>query len=230
MGKKNYVLMKFFQNEDFKTQFLNGKIYCNPAALYRKLEKNGIGDRCESVIFSHYKGSEQFDGIKLTMGLGSEFYKNEMNIYDYDTFIMRQTGETDSWLNCWYLLEVTTTEPTKLIQDLDRMLTEFGEYAILLNMNNFEEFLQRIKKYSTKSVDFCRVTYTDNPLKLNKTHKLSHYSYQNEFRFMFGQCDHRCVKAYDDLIVPGGFRDLVMDGFWLQLDDLEGNCWQRYFK
>lgn len=84
MGKKNYVLMKFFQNEDFKTQFLNGKIYCNPAALYRKLEKNGIGDRCESVIFSHYKGSEQFDGIKLTMGLGSEFYKNEMNIYDYE--------------------------------------------------------------------------------------------------------------------------------------------------
>ncbi len=229
-NNKHYVLMKFFPNEEYKTQFLDGKIYCNTAAFYRKLDKEGAGDRCESAIISYYKGSEQNDGIKLTTGWGSEFGKNEIHIHAYDAFIIRQAGEMDAWLNCWYLLEVTTTEPQILIQNLERMLKEFGEYAVLLNMNKFEEFLRRIKKHSTKSVDFCKITYTDNPLELNKTCKLVRYSYQNEFRFMFGQCDYQYIKPYDDLLVPGGFRDLVMDGFWLNIGGADGNNWQRYFK
>lgn len=230
LSQKQCVLMKFFSTAEYKQAFLDGQIFCNTPAYYRKANNVGVGDRCESAIYSHYNGFEPDDNIRCEMWFGQKMGKNKLDLRNCIDFILRQAGEVDAWLNCWYLLEVTTTAPNSLTGNLERMLKEFGEHTVLLKMDKFVEFTQRIKKHSTKSVEFCHVTYTDNPLEISKSCKLSRFSYQNEFRFMFGECDFQCIEPYDKLFVPGGFRDLFMDGFWLRLDGHNDNRWPKFFK
>ncbi|MCK8586381.1 hypothetical protein LNQ51_16140 [Yersinia ruckeri] len=230
LNQPNKLLVKFFAKSEYKQAFLNGQVFCSTPAYYRKANKVGVADRCESAIYSHYNGFEPDDDIRLAIGLGKKFGVNKINLKDCISFILRQAREVDSWLNCWYLLDLTTTTPNSLADNLDRMLKEFGEHTVLLDMDNFGEFLQRIKKHSTKAVDFCTVQYTENPFEISKYRKLSRYSYQKEFRFMFGECDFQCIEPYDTLLIPGGFRDLFMDGFWLGLDGCDDNRWPRFFK
>ncbi|MCG5048023.1 hypothetical protein [Pectobacterium brasiliense] len=229
LSGKNLVLMKFFSTAEYKQKFLDGQVFCNTPAYYRKSDKEGVGDRCESAIYSYYNGYEPKDGMKFEMGLGKKIGENKLSIKNLNAFIFRKSGEIDSWLNCWYALEIITTSPDATTNSLERMLREFGDNAILLTLDNWDEFLQRIKTYSEKEVEYCLVKYTDNPTKISKSCKLERYSYQKEFRFLFGECDFQCTEPYS-FFVPGGFRDLFKDGFWLDLHGCTENQWPKYFK
>ncbi|EIX6431195.1 hypothetical protein MKU92_000012 [Salmonella enterica] len=229
LRQSRFALMKFFSTEEYKQAFLDGQIFCNTPAYYRKSNKEGVGDRCESAIYSYYNGSEPDDDITFEIGLGNKIGENKLNNKDLISCVFRKSGDVDSWLNCWYILEERTTLEHDTINKLERMLSEFGEHVLLLKVDNFDEFLKRLKKYSTKDLKYCAVQYTDNPFKISKYCKLSRYSYQNEFRFMFGECAYQCIEPYS-FFVPGGFRDLFMDGFWLRIKGHDDNQWSRFFK
>ncbi|MDY4334378.1 hypothetical protein SOV78_10235 [Pectobacterium brasiliense] len=228
MSEQDFVLMKFFSTPEYKQQFLDGLVFCNTPAYYRKSNQEGVGDRSESAIYCHYKGYEPKDGIKLQIGLGKKVGKNKLNLENTD-YIFRKSGEVDSWLNCWYALEVATASPDVTTHNLERMLREFGENTILLRSDNWGEFLHRIKTHSPKEVDYCLVKYTDDWVNISKSCKLKDYSYQQEFRFMFGGCNFQCTDSYS-FHVPGGLRDLFVDGFWLKLSGSAENKWLKYFK
>ncbi|GKV84800.1 hypothetical protein PEC301296_11120 [Pectobacterium carotovorum subsp. carotovorum] len=225
INQRQFALIKFFHTAQYKQDFLEGKIFCNTPAYYRKSNQEGVGDRCESAIHSYYKWHEPNDDITLRIGFGNIIGENEINLRDSDAFILRQSGSMDSWLHCWYLLDSAKVSGAIL----ERMLEEFGEHVVILDINNFDEFLKRIRKYSEKKVEHCTIRYTNDPFQVDYDCKLESYRYQNEFRFMFGNCDFQCVEPYK-FSVPEGFKDLITENVWLKIIPPNKDEWVKFLK
>jgi hypothetical protein len=182
-------LLKFFSKQDYLNDFLHGNLFCNTPHYYRNCPEPGVSDRFEACIgyFNKSLGQREptinLDGKSLDLSKATEVF----TFLDQDYY--------DSWLNCWFILEVPESESEliSLKKDLNRVLEEFGDDYVLLPSESFIPFHNLLSKTEHK-MRTGPVKYTDDDLTRGLFKKRPEFSYQREYRFAFGECDKSELK------------------------------------
>jgi len=109
-----YSLIKFFSNEEYLNDLLEGKIYCNTPEYYRLANQEGMADKNESCVVA-YRKDRNDEPIKVTVA--------GKDITSVISATIWNNTRKDSWLHCWFMLHF---EPN--IKDI---LCPFGKPAYL---------------------------------------------------------------------------------------------------
>ncbi|MCB2381278.1 hypothetical protein KV201_03685 [Shewanella sp. SR1] len=211
-------LVKFFRNEEFLDSLLSGCFHCSPPERYRMDEQLGVSDKIESCAYS-YRVKRNDPPIVIMI--------NDIEITDPLSLTVHNNPYKDSWMHCWFTLNIPDSEDglAVLKSDLDRMKKEFGsDYAFIPN-SNLNELIHRLKSVSIKDLQYGEVEYSNDSAKFSCRCKSLSYSYQREFRFLFGEC---AVSEEDFFILnyENGFRDLIYKNATVKLTDREnGHVW-----
>lgn len=209
-------LLKFFSKPEYLDDFLRGNLFCNTPHYYRNCNGAGVSDRFEACIgyFNRSLGQREpaivMDGKPFDISKATEVF----------TFL--DEDYCDSWLSCWFILEVPQSdlELISLKKDLCRVVKEFGDNYVLLPSKSFVSFHQLLSKGAYKMVN-KPIKYTDNDLIRGMFIKRPEFSYQREYRFAFGECDKSelkplCLKVNADelakLIIQKPKIKFTMDG------------------
>ncbi|WP_258807628.1 hypothetical protein [Pseudidiomarina sp. CB1] len=195
-------LFKFFRERIHLEQFLDGFLYCNTPEYYRSNSSAGIGDSQESCILNvdSARGDQpmniEIDGQKA--GKASQ--------------VFIRMGEKDGWLHCWaaITLPADTQELTRLHSDITRIQSEFGPFYVYIEPNHVSEFLQRMKSVDPRARYSLVTYYKQGYVGHSVFHKSVEFSYQREFRFLFGECPPTEIEQRT-FRVPRGFRDIAGD-------------------
>jgi hypothetical protein len=202
-------LIKFFPNEDYLDQFINGLIYCNTPEYYRMCGMEGVGDLHESC--SHAYRHERGDA-KPTLKI------NDIELVNLTAATLKNDGQKDMWLHCWASLDMPEDddELQSLADDFNRLRREIGSHFAFLPRDNFGQFVERLRGLQEGEFNAWRVAYSDRWGDWGIGCKSSTYTYQREYRFLFGECgdqDQEPLKLHYD----EGFSDLIHKTPELQL-------------
>ncbi len=207
-----FVLAKFFEKEEHRDQFLDGRLYLNNLQYFREAEK-------DTSRADHYEGSVWLDaGIELVAKIGENGREEKITIAkeDVDEILMR-TNWTDH-VNLFCMCKIGLPEHIKGGKQrisLPPEILVFGEHGTLIK--DVPEFFDRIKSALVKDgrykMGLGHVTYSDtSPQDPNSPqtifHKREIYKYQNEYRIAVitapDRHDHLVLDAGDlsDITVP----------------------------
>ncbi|WP_156831310.1 hypothetical protein, partial [Arhodomonas aquaeolei] len=196
-------LLKFFSDREKLNALTNGVFYCNTPEFYRQSGDEGISDQHESCTHA-YRPDRGDAPVKL--------YINDVELEGITTLTMRGRGGKDRWLHCWFAVHMPSDdeELESLVENINRMRSEFGPYYAFLPVSNIPHLVERIQLATKHSINRGLVSYSDKALDWYVGCKSAAYSYQREYRFALGECADRCV---DPLIIrhENGFSDLVSD-------------------
>lgn len=215
-------LIKFFRNEEFLDKLISGCFHCTPPEIYRMSKQEGVSDKFESCSFSFRKerGDEQvvieFDGFGL---------KEKIKESDASSMTLHNGSKTDSWMHCWFCLRLPSDQDAleSLKSDIQRMKDQFGShYAFIINAD-IEPFIERLKKLSKKELTCGEVEYCGDRSRWGNLCKSVDYSYQREFRFLFGECSTSETDYYI-FNNPETFSDVIHKNPDLKLQDKGGEC------
>ncbi|WP_126788204.1 hypothetical protein [Aliidiomarina sedimenti] len=198
-------LLKFFSRPEYLDDFLQGKLFCNTPHYYRNCYEQGISDRFEACIGYFSRSLDQrmptiiMDGKKLDLSRATEAF----TFLDQDYY--------DSWLSCWFILEVPESELEiiSLKRDLQRILQEFGDDYVLLPSESFIPFHSLLSKTEHR-MENGPVKYTDDDLTRGMFKKRSDFSYQREYRFAFDRCDKSELKPLCFKVDANQLSELVI--------------------
>lgn len=198
-----FGLIKFFRNERNLDSLISGKLHFNTPEHYRLSGEEGISDKNESCSlslrdtktdrdFKFFWAGKEVPGIKaLTM------YSDDLK---------------EQWLHCWTALHIPNddSEITNLVKDINRMRQEFGhQFAFILNANeNYNSFIKRLHELTNNKTTHGHVSYSDNRWNWSIRCKSIEYSYQREYRFCIGFCNHTDTEQYE-IIDESGFQDYI---------------------
>jgi hypothetical protein len=194
-------LIKFFPNEEYLDQFINGLIYCNTPEYYRMCGMEGVGDLHESCNHAYRK--ERGDA-KPTMKI------NDIELKDPAAVTIKNGGQKDMWLHCWALLEMPEgdDELRSLTDDFNRLRSECGSNFAFLPHDNLGQFVERLRGIQEGDFGALRVAYSGKWGDWGVDCKSSDYKYQREYRFLFGECgddeQEPLQRHYEH-----GFSDLI---------------------
>lgn len=200
MGK---FLIKFFKDREKLDSFLDGMFWCNTPEFYRLEDAAGVGDKNESCVHS-YRAARDGAGATITINGSPPIELTSSTRHNY--------SEKDRWMHCWFEWSLPNTDEDgiRLVQDINRMMSEFGNlYTVLLN-RDIGEFISRVDKVTDLNVGANNVRYSANREEWNSLCKDNCYSYQREFRFLLGECSVQEVEP-QKLHISKGFRDIVLD-------------------
>ena len=175
-------IIKFFKNEDFLDELVNGVFYCTPPEVYRLHEQEGVSDKFESCSFS-YRKSREDDEIILHI--------NDRKITGHISLTVHNQQDKDSWMHCWFSLRLPQNEKSleKLKLDIAKMKSEFGEQFAFIPAPSMSGFLDLIEGLSPLPMVCDEVEYSSDKSRWGSLCKSKGYSYQREFRFLFGECN-----------------------------------------
>ena len=190
-----FFLVKFFDNEVYARDFVNGRVYANTLATFKALEgidDSGRADRHEGTIawLQPGHGRLEISGMDITDDLAGP------------------TQIQKSWLNhlhvfCLHAVHSGSLDMARVsnenIEGLRQQLTipdecrALGKYAVLVN--DVYEFVRRIEaaaKVNGYSILARRLVRYYDPESFHGTfrdvasifHKQDRHSYQREFRFV----------------------------------------------
>lgn len=229
MTEKNLVgLLKFFRSEEYLNQLVGGLLYCNTSEFYRLSREEGQSDPYESCVHAYRRNRGdaetriEINGLPLPPLTAATMYGGDLK---------------DTWTHCWFALDAPENEDEliPLTADLDRVRKEFGSQYVFLYAEHMAEFVQRAKSLYNEKLRHGRVIYSDDNEKWSVGCKSIGYSYQREYRFAFGQCDHMCIEP-KQLICGLGFKDLLQknpririlcpqtQSVWFRLDESGSYC------
>jgi hypothetical protein len=182
-----------------------------PPEKYRLDSRKGVGDCVESCMVS-YRSSRD-DELPLLILDGHV-------ITGLDKLTMHSGFTQDSWLNCWFKLELPATpdETDELVLALESMKKEFGRNYAFVYKDNIHELLKRLNAYSEYPVYASTVSYDNDKRKWGTLCKSLDYAYQREYRFYSGSCHPHDLTNYG-FHVEGGLRDLILDNPYLNLQN-----------
>ncbi|WP_349913097.1 hypothetical protein [Acinetobacter pittii] len=210
-------LIKFFGNEEFLDKLIEGCFYCNSPEQYRLDNQEGIGDPVESCHMS-YRLSRNDQEIILTI--------DEHVITGIENLTMHNAQNRDSWLHCWFELRLPSDETAleKLNQTFIRMKSEFGKNFAFIPADQLKKFVEILQKNSEQPLYCGSVKYSDNSFEWGNLCKSMKYSYQNEYRFLFGECQPHDITPYifdikDDL------RYIILKNPVIKIEDQNGHIW-----
>ncbi|WP_033570615.1 hypothetical protein [Dickeya undicola] len=194
-------LIKFFRNEDFLEKLIEGCFYCIPPEVYRLAKQEGVSDKFESCSFS-YRKSRGDDDIKLKI--------NDIELKGVHGVTVHNAQQRDAWMHCWFTLRLPKDENSlsQLIQDIEKMKYQFGGHYAFIPPLNLKELLERLKKHSKLPFSSSEVKYTGESSLWGNTCKSLEYSYQREYRFIFGECSVIETTPYI-INIESGLNDLI---------------------
>lgn len=210
-----FGLVKFFRNEKYLEQLLDGMFYCNTAEFYRQHDSEGVSDLHESC--THAYRSERGDApIKLLIdGKPLEGLVNAT---------LRVAGLDDRWLHCWTCLRAPGDEDQleSLVNDLEQIRREFGVNYAYIRPDRVRPFIEHLQTLTEHPVVGYEVEYSEDSLKWSPLCKSEKYRYQREYRFMVGKCG---ALHTEPLIVESntGFRDFIEKNVSLRISNDEQN-------
>lgn len=207
-------LVKFFRNEDYLDKLIEGCFHCTPPEVYRLDKQEGISDKFESCSFSYRKSRNDAD-IQLNV--------NGRNLTDVLGLTLHNGQQQDSWMHCWFVLRLPNSENDlkQLIEDVKKMKCQFGNHYAFIPNSNLKDSIYRLQKNSELPLAGGEVEYSgDNSLWGNKCKSLE-YSYQREFRFLFGECSVTEMAPYV-VNIENGLSDLILKDPDLQLTSKDG--------
>lgn len=142
-----YMLMKFWEKEEYQQEFLDGKLFFNTADYFAKCDQNGRGDHNEGNTFVIDYENPNYVAANLekvgdTYAIVVRDYSNNPTefkrgtIWDYSAAINRNRK-----IISFYTMFVNIEQ--QLIAPFDpKMKEEFGEFGILIL--NRQEFFERV--------------------------------------------------------------------------------------
>ncbi len=208
-------LVKFFRNEDFLDRLRNGCFHCTPPEVYRLDKQEGVSDKFESCAYSY---REERGDLPITVKLGY------IDISDALGLTIHNRKEKHAWMHCWFSLRLPKDQKAleNLRDDVAKMKEQFGAYFAFIPAHNLQSLVSKLQDLSDKSLFFGEVEYTGDKSKWGNLVKALDYSYQREYRFLFGECTTSEQEFYV-FNSPGGFSDLILKNtdFKLQSDDGE---------
>ena len=210
--ERMFLLAKFFEKEEYRDQFLNGKLYLNNLKYFREAEK----DKSRS---DRYEGSVWLEaGIEFVAKTGENGREEKITIAkeDVDEILMQALWTEYVNLLCMCKIYIPDhVKGTNVKISVPNRFSAFGEHGILIN--NFTEFINRVKaafvqdgRYKT---GFGHVTYSDTPPEDPNSpatifHKREIYKCQNEYRIAVftapDKHDHLTIEAgsIEDIAIP----------------------------
>ncbi|CED59837.1 putative uncharacterized phage protein [Moritella viscosa] len=194
-------LVKFFREISHLEMFLDGKLYCNTPEYYRLADAPGISDRNESC---HISLRAVRNDPEWEMEVSGE------SVGKVSNFIIR-SGRADGWIQCWTVLNFPKDDQTfdTLIDNFKKLKQEFGPYYIFVNPENSHKMIDRIKYSLGVDLQAKQVEYEDYPILGDSIYKKTlNFSYQNEFRIVFGECKTDDVEP-KIFSISKGFRDII---------------------
>lgn len=238
MTKRIYLLIKFFDKEEYADAFIEkGELYCRTLGDFKKIdEEDGRGDKFEAVTDWH-----QPDQIKLTITYtDNDGVEKTIPIEKLaGPLTIQYNGYDRLNLYCMYAVEVPEFEESyeaeeerlAIVEKINRMLKEkstlsdevlsLGEFAVVVFQ--VEDFIGRVKKAAQEKHFACwngLIRYYDP----NTFHgsfqelesvfrKRNIYEHQHEYRFAFGSHEAEGVKvlhlgALDGIAVKAPTRDI----------------------
>lgn len=215
-------LIKFFQEdkEAFLDKLVSGYFHCNTPESYRLRNENGISDPVESCR-SSYRTSRGDDSDNYILIIDGH------QITGIDALTVHNSDSRDSWLHCWLELRVPANEIQlkELNENIQRMKNEFGNYYAFLPIENLDKLIKLLDSSSKLPVSAGSVKYSDNQMEWGNLCKSIPYTYQNEYRFLFGECSPSELEPYEfQLIEP--IENLILKNVELQLlDQRTGEVW-----
>ena len=190
-----YFLIKFFQNEDNREYFLNGKLYMNTNMSFSKHEMGSerfdINEGADIVVVQ--RDSSSFVNVRFSKdncGLRYEITESEDcpdHFKDNIAFISYPLENQHRNLFCMYTLWCNDANNTTNTIDYEK-IKEFGEFGVVIT--DPYKFLKLIAdaaetEESIKYVNCGFVNYVSmkNIMEMNPFLKpMDDYAHQNEFR------------------------------------------------
>jgi hypothetical protein len=127
-------------------------------------------------------------------------------------------------LHCWSLVRIPEDEEglKVLTQNINRMRIEFGKYYAFISGVNLEKLVSRLSNCTDFNIDHGNVNYSNSQIEWSAVCKSDEYSYQQEYRFLVGNCGHTDTQP---LIIKcdQSLRDLIGANQLLQISDNESN-------
>lgn len=213
-------LLKFFRNEEYLDSLINGKLYFNTPEYYRLSGNEGISDKNESCSIS-FRKSRNDKGIKITFG-GNE-------IPGITAFTMYSDESEEKWLHCWTALHFPNNNSQsiyQLVNDINRMRKEFGSQYVFVQNDCYESFVQQLNELSGNKISHGHVSYSDDCWSHSIWCKSKEYSYQREYRFVIGNCNHTSIDPFE-LTDKDGFGKFISKNPVIEIIERESNL--KYF-
>jgi len=208
-------LVKFYRNEEFLDNLLDGGFHCTPPEIYRLDKQEGVSDKVESCAYSYRK--ERDDSPIVTK-------LDDVDLGDLIGFTAHNGTEKDAWMHCWFTLRSPSDQAglDQLKRDVARMKKQFGNHYAFLPPVNLKPLIFRLNSLSTKE-SFCgEVGYSGDKSKWGNLCKSLGYSYQREYRFLFGECSPS-EKDFYVFDAPKGFGDLIYSNSDVKLQSEDGS-------
>ena len=226
-----YMLMKFWEKEEYQQEFLDGKLFFNTADYFAKCDQNGRGDHNEGNTFVIDYEKPNYVAANLekvgdTYAIVVRDYSNNPTefkrgtIWDYSAAINRNRK-----IISFYTMFVNIEQ--QLIAPFDpKMKEEFGEFGILIL--NRQEFFGRVynalkknDEYANIGVGFIEYQPKEKQQGItdwNPFIKKDDFDYQNELRITFTSNTDKPVKidlgcSLKDIVVPIYSKDLDQINF-----------------
>lgn len=193
-----YMLMKFTSKEQYRQDFLDGKLFFNTSDFFARCDDVGRGDGDEGMTFiinpekpayiaaNLEKVGDTFAIVVRDYSDNPEEYKRG-TIWDYSSAINR-----DRKVLSLYTVYVDLTRK-KVAPFSGNMKEEFGEFGILIL--NRQEFFQRVHKALVKNnllkesymgfVEYLPESKQTGLMDWHPFIKKDRFVYQNEFRITF---------------------------------------------
>ncbi len=210
--------LKFFKDRGKLDSMLNGLFYCNTPEYYRTSGHEGVSDVNESCNHA-YRRDRNDEPVKLTL--------NGIELEELTALTIHNNGIKDKYLHCWFAIRIpqNNKELDALTSNIKRMRKEFGNNYAFIKRNNLIALVNRLKQYTTEKIDFGNIKYSDDKMEWSVVCKSHRYSYQQEFRFIIGDCNHTDTMPLK-IECKIGFTDLIEVNQAIQiLDNKTGHVW-----
>ncbi len=212
-------LVKFFRNEAFLDSLIDGRFHCTPPEVYRLDKQEGVSDRCESCAYSFRQ--ERGERCSTQIKIGDDIYKLENEVFSITAL---NHNQHNSWMHCWFSLRMPKDHEAleQLKRDIKKMKTQFGSDYAFLPAANLTTLIQSLQELSSKPMYYGEVEYSSDKSKWGNLCKASEYSYQREYRFLFGKCssDETDFYVFNN---HNTFRKLIFKNAHFEIQSLDDN-------
>ncbi|AKX43960.1 hypothetical protein AKN87_01670 [Thiopseudomonas alkaliphila] len=217
---EGFLLVKFFKEKKYRDLLIKGKMHMRSPEYYRKNTLPGVGDPNESSIFSIREKISNDKKPVINFGLVDNISGKVSPPFKliFKNLTMYDAAVVNGWIQSWFLIPAKFSCINKFNlfkNNIERMKEEFGQYAAIIDGEDFSSFYKLLEKNCSDRLSFSIVKYSPDRTEHNIFCKSEDYSYQNEFRIVMGECPIMEEKD-KEFMVKDGFSKIISKSRYLQ--------------
>lgn len=224
-----YLLVKFFEKEEYQQDFLQGKLFFNTVDYFAWCDQNGRCDRDEGMTFIIDNDNPNYVAANLEK-VGNSYaivvrdYSDHPENYQRGTVVNYSTSINRNRKLISFCTLYVNIERQEIYPINSKMKNEFGKYGVLITDRRvlFDRIYKKLKseqEYSHIGLGFVEYLPKEAQKGLLDWHpfkKRADFSYQNEFRVTFTSNTEQPVK----LDLGCSLLDIVAPIYATDLDDI----------